>query len=122
MFLTDASDSHPVEQQSNECPTTTEEDHAQVNAEADSNAADGFLKHVPEETSSDNDAQVNGLTTPLNATTGSQILGRQRRVMFVIAHPDDECMFFGPSILHFTQKEKAMVFLICLTNGNIFIT
>uniref|UniRef100_A0A6A7G3D8 N-acetylglucosaminylphosphatidylinositol deacetylase n=1 Tax=Hirondellea gigas TaxID=1518452 RepID=A0A6A7G3D8_9CRUS len=43
---------------------------------------------------------------------------RQRRVLFVIAHPDDECMFFGPTILHFTQKEKAMVFLICLTNGS----
>lgn len=42
---------------------------------------------------------------------------RQRRVLFVIAHPDDECMFFGPTILHFTQNEKAMVFLVCLTNG-----
>ncbi|KAF2367641.1 N-acetylglucosaminyl phosphatidylinositol deacetylase-related [Trinorchestia longiramus] len=43
---------------------------------------------------------------------------RKRRVMFVIAHPDDECMFFGPSILHFTQKEKAMVYLVCMTDGS----
>lgn len=42
---------------------------------------------------------------------------RKRRVMFVIAHPDDECMFFGPSILHFTQKENALVYLLCLTDG-----
>ncbi|CAL4167242.1 unnamed protein product, partial [Meganyctiphanes norvegica] len=42
----------------------------------------------------------------------------KRRVLIVTAHPDDECMFFGPSILHFTQREKALVYVICLSNGN----
>ncbi|KAA0196162.1 hypothetical protein HAZT_HAZT009586 [Hyalella azteca] len=43
---------------------------------------------------------------------------RKRRVMFVTSHPDDECMFFGPSILHFAQNEKALVYLLCLTDGS----
>ena len=46
---------------------------------------------------------------------------RPRRVLFVIAHPDDECMFFGPAIMHFIHKEKALVFLICLSDGMIIL-
>ncbi|XP_023012641.1 phosphatidylinositol glycan anchor biosynthesis class L [Leptinotarsa decemlineata] len=40
-----------------------------------------------------------------------------RRVLFVTAHPDDECMFFGPTILHFTRKKDCIVYLICLSTG-----
>lgn len=40
-----------------------------------------------------------------------------KRVMFVIAHPDDECMFFGPTILNYTKKENCEVYLMCLTTG-----
>ncbi|XP_042870180.1 N-acetylglucosaminyl-phosphatidylinositol de-N-acetylase-like [Penaeus japonicus] len=42
----------------------------------------------------------------------------KRRVMFVTAHPDDEVMFFGPTILHFTQREGALVYLLCLSTGD----
>ncbi|XP_064083766.1 N-acetylglucosaminyl-phosphatidylinositol de-N-acetylase-like [Macrobrachium nipponense] len=43
---------------------------------------------------------------------------RKRRVLIVTAHPDDEVMFFGPTILHFTQREGALVYLLCLSTGN----
>lgn len=40
-----------------------------------------------------------------------------KRVLFVIAHPDDECMFFGPTILTYTKKKNCEVYLMCLTTG-----
>lgn len=45
-------------------------------------------------------------------------LARYRRVLIVTAHPDDECMFFGPTILSLTQRnEPCTVYLLCLSNG-----
>ncbi|KAF7285547.1 hypothetical protein GWI33_010543 [Rhynchophorus ferrugineus] len=40
-----------------------------------------------------------------------------KRLLFVIAHPDDEVMFFGPTILHYLRKDNCMVFLMCLSTG-----
>lgn len=40
-----------------------------------------------------------------------------KRVLFVIAHPDDECMFFGPTILNFTKNSNCLVYLMCLSTG-----
>jgi len=40
-----------------------------------------------------------------------------RRVIFVISHPDDEVMFFGPTILGLAAT-AAEVFLLCLSTGN----
>jgi len=40
-----------------------------------------------------------------------------KRVMFVTAHPDDECMFFAPSIIHASKCGK--VRLLCLSNGKM---
>uniref|UniRef100_A0A673BDK5 N-acetylglucosaminylphosphatidylinositol deacetylase n=1 Tax=Sphaeramia orbicularis TaxID=375764 RepID=A0A673BDK5_9TELE len=40
--------------------------------------------------------------------------GAEVRVLVVTAHPDDECMFFGPSIIRLTE-EKAEVHLLCLS-------
>lgn len=37
--------------------------------------------------------------------------------LFVIAHPDDECMFFAPTILNLL-KEDYRICLICLSSGN----
>ncbi|XP_037038377.1 N-acetylglucosaminyl-phosphatidylinositol de-N-acetylase [Bradysia coprophila] len=46
-------------------------------------------------------------------------LAQYRRVLIVTAHPDDECMFFGPTILSLTQRrEPCTVYLLCLSNGN----
>ncbi|KAJ9588904.1 hypothetical protein L9F63_017782, partial [Diploptera punctata] len=41
-----------------------------------------------------------------------------KKVLFVTAHPDDECMFFGPVILKLAQKSDCQLFLLCLTEGN----
>jgi hypothetical protein len=38
------------------------------------------------------------------------------RVLLVTAHPDDECMFFTPTILHFVNN-GAKVAILCLSNG-----
>lgn len=42
--------------------------------------------------------------------------GVGKRVLFVIAHPDDECMFFGPTILNLIKNSE--VYLLCLSIGN----
>ena len=38
------------------------------------------------------------------------------KVLLVIAHPDDECMFFGPSVQHF-QEAGFSVHLLSLSTG-----
>ncbi|KAK3927048.1 Ribitol-5-phosphate xylosyltransferase 1 [Frankliniella fusca] len=47
-----------------------------------------------------------------------KLLSTARRVMFVIAHPDDECMFFGPVIMNLSQRSDCEVYLLCLSKGN----
>jgi len=42
-----------------------------------------------------------------------------QRILFVIAHPDDECMFFSPTILTHTRMNSPGVFLLCLSSGNM---
>ncbi|XP_068156062.1 N-acetylglucosaminyl-phosphatidylinositol de-N-acetylase [Drosophila tropicalis] len=44
--------------------------------------------------------------------------GQMGRVLFVTAHPDDECMFFGPLIYSLTQRDGCQVYILCLSNGN----
>jgi hypothetical protein len=41
-----------------------------------------------------------------------------KRVLLITAHPDDECMFFGPVIYH-ACKESSSFSLLCLTKGKI---
>ncbi|KAM9987586.1 hypothetical protein ACTFIZ_000090 [Dictyostelium cf. discoideum] len=41
----------------------------------------------------------------------------KKKVLFVIAHPDDECMFFTPTIQHYNLIESE-IFVACLSNGN----
>lgn len=43
-----------------------------------------------------------------------------KRVLIVIAHPDDECMFFGPTIFRLCEQ-GAEVYLLCLSNGKILL-
>lgn len=40
-----------------------------------------------------------------------------RRVLFVTAHPDDECMFFGPTILNLIKNGNCTIYLLCLSTG-----
>lgn len=43
------------------------------------------------------------------------------KILLVIAHPDDECMFFGPSLNHVLRiVDTKNVYLLCLTNGNYY--
>ncbi|KAI7872542.1 N-acetylglucosaminylphosphatidylinositol deacetylase [Spinellus fusiger] len=39
------------------------------------------------------------------------------RVLLVIAHPDDECMFFGPVLSRLSQA-RVPVYVLCLSTGN----
>uniref|UniRef100_T1J5C2 N-acetylglucosaminylphosphatidylinositol deacetylase n=1 Tax=Strigamia maritima TaxID=126957 RepID=T1J5C2_STRMM len=41
------------------------------------------------------------------------------RVLFVIAHPDDECMFFGPTVVQLHHK-GCELHLLCLSSGNYY--
>ncbi|KAL2086994.1 hypothetical protein ACEWY4_018053 [Coilia grayii] len=41
------------------------------------------------------------------------------RALFVTAHPDDECMFFAPSII-LLLKQGISVHLLCLSSGNYY--
>ena len=41
----------------------------------------------------------------------------QRGVLVVTAHPDDECMFFAPTVLMLQQLIDAEVHLLCLSSG-----
>ncbi|XP_060590225.1 N-acetylglucosaminyl-phosphatidylinositol de-N-acetylase-like [Ruditapes philippinarum] len=43
--------------------------------------------------------------------------GPKQNILFVTAHPDDECMFFAPTILS-TLKEGHSVYLVCLSKGD----
>lgn len=41
-----------------------------------------------------------------------------RRVLLVIAHPDDECMFFGPTLLALSRRPGCQLYVLCLSNGD----
>ncbi|KAJ8342887.1 hypothetical protein SKAU_G00328150 [Synaphobranchus kaupii] len=44
---------------------------------------------------------------------------KEVRALLVTAHPDDECMFFAPTILQLLQS-NASVHLLCLSSGNYY--
>jgi len=41
-----------------------------------------------------------------------------RRILLLTAHPDDECMFFGPTLLALKEHPKAEVYSLCLSIGD----
>lgn len=41
-----------------------------------------------------------------------------KRVLLVISHPDDECMFFGPTVLSMTRNPSVTLFVLCMSNGD----
>ncbi|KAJ2507974.1 hypothetical protein IWW47_000850 [Coemansia sp. RSA 2052] len=43
---------------------------------------------------------------------------KQKHVLFVTAHPDDECMFFSPTLAYLSRRPDVTVSLLCLTTGN----
>lgn len=40
------------------------------------------------------------------------------RVLLLTAHPDDECMFFAPTLLALRDRVSVEVFSLCLSVGN----
>lgn len=48
--------------------------------------------------------------------TKGKLFPNVRRVLLITAHPDDECMFFGPTIMKL-QQEGSQIFLLCLSTG-----
>lgn len=40
------------------------------------------------------------------------------RVLFVVSHPDDETMFFGPTISTLCRNKDVGVFLLCMSTGD----
>ncbi|KAF0306522.1 N-acetylglucosaminyl-phosphatidylinositol de-N-acetylase [Amphibalanus amphitrite] len=45
-------------------------------------------------------------------------LGAARRALIVTAHPDDECMFFGPTVVGLLRQPGCLVYLLCLSTGD----
>lgn len=47
------------------------------------------------------------------------VLEKARRVLLLIAHPDDECMFFGPTVVGLLGRggHPKRLFLVCLSTG-----
>ena len=43
---------------------------------------------------------------------------KKKKVLVVTAHPDDECMFFAPTILGL-RKKGIEVNLLCMTTGTV---
>lgn len=44
-----------------------------------------------------------------------------KRILLLIAHPDDEAMFFGPTLLALTKPECGNhVKILCLSSGTCF--
>ena len=41
-----------------------------------------------------------------------------KRLLLVTAHPDDEAMFFAPTILSLSPRRDINLFHVCLSNGN----
>ncbi|KAJ2805637.1 hypothetical protein H4R20_002008 [Coemansia guatemalensis] len=43
---------------------------------------------------------------------------KQKHVLFVTAHPDDECMFFTPTLVSMVRRRDVAVSLLCLSKGD----
>ncbi|XP_068186967.1 N-acetylglucosaminyl-phosphatidylinositol de-N-acetylase isoform X2 [Antennarius striatus] len=59
------------------------------------------------------------LKTVLEVPSLSEIKGDGIRALIITAHPDDECMFFAPTILQLVELD-AIVHLLCLSEGNYY--
>ena len=53
---------------------------------------------------------------PENAFNGNTVYEASARTLLVIAHPDDECMFFGPTVQRLQSSSRG-VHLLCLSTG-----
>ncbi|EEA06879.1 N-acetylglucosaminyl-phosphatidylinositol de-N-acetylase, putative [Cryptosporidium muris RN66] len=49
-----------------------------------------------------------------------RLLDQYTSFCLIIAHPDDETLFFGPLINHFSNQSNISLYLLCLSNGNYY--
>ncbi|KAM7374736.1 hypothetical protein PAMP_007377 [Pampus punctatissimus] len=54
-----------------------------------------------------------------NILSSGEPNGADVRALIVTAHPDDECMFFAPTVIRLVEL-KASVHLLCLSEGNYY--
>ncbi|KAI8087898.1 putative deacetylase LmbE-like domain-containing protein [Gilbertella persicaria] len=47
-----------------------------------------------------------------------KVLPFKNNILVLTAHPDDECMFFGPTLTSLRTLTKARVHILCLSTGN----
>uniref|UniRef100_A0A3Q2CD22 N-acetylglucosaminylphosphatidylinositol deacetylase n=1 Tax=Cyprinodon variegatus TaxID=28743 RepID=A0A3Q2CD22_CYPVA len=59
------------------------------------------------------------LEQAMNVSSGRENDGADVRALIVTAHPDDECMFFAPTIIRLAEL-NARVHLLCLSEGNYY--
>ncbi|XP_050420513.1 N-acetylglucosaminyl-phosphatidylinositol de-N-acetylase [Adelges cooleyi] len=46
------------------------------------------------------------------------LVNEKHRVLLITAHPDDECMFFGPTIQKLSKIDGVRLYLMCLSVGD----
>ena len=44
-------------------------------------------------------------------------LKKENNILIITAHPDDECMFFAPTIKGLSRSAEIVIHLLCFTNG-----
>lgn len=59
---------------------------------------------------------VKSLKNVLDVSPGRELDSADIRALIVTAHPDDECMFFAPTIIRLVEL-NASVHLLCLSEG-----
>ncbi|WBW73481.1 pig-L, N-acetylglucosaminylphosphatidyl inositoldeacetylase [Schizosaccharomyces osmophilus] len=61
---------------------------------------------------------IMGIASVVDFSTESKSKLLKDRVLIIFAHPDDESMFFGPTLEYLSQHQNVQVHLLCLSNGN----
>jgi len=56
--------------------------------------------------------------SPHSPSLSRPIPGAPKRVLLVTSHPDDETMFFGPTLVQLNRRPETQVRLLCLSTGN----
>lgn len=51
----------------------------------------------------------------------SKLPHNSSRVLLVTAHPDDECMFFGPTLIALKKRQNCTIYVLCLSQGEIIM-
>ena len=56
----------------------------------------------------------------VNRWTINKYFPSNHNVALIIAHPDDEAIFFSPTILQLKNENRIRLHVICVTNGNFY--